>query len=85
MGASKKGPFDERVKTDLRISGRTNEVVEELSRKIGIPKNAFYTMAACSFAARLLPLVQGARKRDQMRLIVEKTFQKILDDTRKSA
>jgi hypothetical protein len=83
MGAAAKGPLDERVRTDLRISGRVLRVLGEQGRKLGIPKNALFTLGACLISAKLVPmLARGPRKRNEMLDDIEALVVKTISDAR---
>ncbi len=85
MGASAKGPLDERVKTDIRISERVLRVVSEQSQTLGIPKNALFAMAVCLLSVRLVPMLRGAKKRSTMLTKIEGLFQETLKEARRAA
>ena len=85
MGASAKGPLDERVKTDIRISERVLRVVSEQSQTLGIPKNALFAMAVCLLSVRLVPMLAGVKKRATMLSRIEVLFQETLKEARKAA
>lgn len=85
MGASNKGPLDERVKTDIRISERVMRHIEDAIHPLGIPKNTFFTLASCDYVVKLAPLVKGTKKREKMILDIERLFQKTLKEIREAA
>lgn len=76
------GPLDKRVRTDVRMSERILRVMDEQCQTLGIPKNAFFTMAACILAVKFVPLLKGTKKRKTMLSNIEKLFQETLDEAR---
>ncbi len=85
MGESAKGPLDERVRTDVRMSERVLRILGEQGQKLGMPKNAMFTMGACLLAARLVPLIQGVKKRSAMLDKIEALFWETIKEARKVA
>lgn len=85
MGASVRGPLDERVRTDVRMSKRVLRTLQEQGEVLGIPKNALFTIGACFLAARLIPLLSGVKKRAQMLDDIENLFKEVLEEARKTA
>ena len=76
------GPLDKRVRTDVRMSERILRVMDEQCQTLGIPKNAFFTMAACTFAVKLVPLLYGVKKQKIMFANLEKLFHETLEEAR---
>lgn len=75
--------LSERVKTDLRLPRVLVLHVEEIARLVGIPKNAFFTIAAAKLAADLAKGYVPGRKRRQFLLALEKEVQKIFREAKK--
>lgn len=80
-GFSILGPQKDRVKTDLRLPPKLMKQVEVVSTKLGIPKNAFFTVAACKFLIELSALLTPVKK-ENLELEIENLLQKILDNRR---
>lgn len=85
MGASRKGPLDERVKTDLRMPMRVLREVDDLCHKLGMSKNTFFTMATVLLVVQLTPLLGGKKKRQTMIGDLEALFQKVMGDAKRAA
>lgn len=68
---SGEGHYD-RIKTDVRLNRELAEAVEELCRKLDIPKNVFFTLAASQLYVqwcRSLLRHNGDKKRSLRRII----------------
>lgn len=83
--AATKGPLDERVKTDVRISGRVLRLVTEQSHVLGLSKNALFTLGACLLTAKLVPLLRGVKKRSAMLDRLEDLFRGTIEEARRAA
>ena len=89
MGAAKKittaeESLDRRAKTDIRMSVLLQKVVTDLTKKLGIPKNSYYTMAAATYAAQLVPLMPGLKRRETMLDRLQRVFDDAMREARKS-
>ena len=71
------GAVNERVKTDVRLPKSLAKDVERVARAMGIPKNAFYAVAAGLLIATLGPAMPG-KKRTQLLQRAEKLIQKVI-------
>lgn len=67
-----------KFKTDLRLPRRLGKRIERLCREMGLPKNAFFTLAASQLVAELEPLVASGVNRARLVAETEKVFQRIL-------
>ena len=74
-----------RIKTDIRLPTAFSDHVEEVCNVLGVPKNAFYSMAAGFLLITLAPLLSKKVKRRTLLTSVFKIFQKSFDDAIKSA
>lgn len=83
MVAAGKGPLDQRVRTDVRMSERVLRILGEQGRVLGIPKNAMFTIGACFLAANLTPLLAGVKKRGVMLDKIEALFAETLESARR--
>lgn len=79
------GPLENRKKEDVRVPENLREIVGKLSRVLGVPKNAFYVLAAGYFALRYAPMVTSARSRDSMIDALEAELREILKEIRKAS
>jgi hypothetical protein len=68
-----------RVKTDLRFPPELLDKIDEVCAALGIPKNAFFVMAASLLTLQLAPLVR-VKQRKQLILHVQDLFQKLISD-----
>jgi hypothetical protein len=71
------GGHNDRVKTDVRLSPELTKQVNAMCSKLGIPKNAFYTFAACEALIRLAPLLKTMKESTVLYKSLEKLLQKI--------
>ena len=71
-----------RVKTDLRLPRRLVRRVEALCCELGIPKNAFFTLAGARLLMELAPLSGPAVKREYLIADLEKIFQRVIKKMR---
>ena len=76
--------LDDRVKTDVRFPERVVRHLGEQARRLGIPKNAYITMALCRQIADLSRFTQGKKKRQQILKDVEELFQKTMTEAKRS-
>ena len=70
------GSHNERVRTDVRLPPDLAKQVGIVCRALGIPRNAFYTIAACEQMVKLSPLIKG-KKRGVLVKELDKIVQKI--------
>ena len=75
--------LDDRVRTDLRFPERVMRHLTEQAVRLGIPKNAYITMALCSQIASLARFTQGSKKRQQILKEVEALFQKTMAEAKR--
>lgn len=78
------GDMADRIKTDVRFPRKLVEHVEECCLATGVPKNAFYALGVGILVVMLTPLLPGQRRKDVLSRI-EKIFQTIISEARKSA
>lgn len=76
--------MSERVKTDMRLPRILIQHVEEMAPLVGLPKNAFFTIAAAKMAVELSKRYAPGRKRRSMLDSLEREIQKIFREARKS-
>lgn len=76
--------LDERVKTDMRLPRMLVQHVEEMAELVGIPKNAFFTIAAARLAVELSKRYAPGKKREKMLRELELMVQKIFKAARES-
>ena len=85
MGASRTGPLDERVKTDLRMPMRVLREVEDACHRLGMSKNTFFTLATVLLAVKVAPIISAKKKRATLLRHLEEMFQKVMKDAKKAA
>lgn len=78
------GPQKDRAKVDLRLPRDLHGQVHEMCDLLGIPKNAFFAMAAGLLLLELSPLQIG-EKRDNTSKVAFKIVQKVLTAVRKQS
>ena len=67
------------VKFDIRLPMRMGRRVARICRELGLPKNAFLTVAVAALLAELGPVVpEGAANREKLMMEIQKVFQRIL-------
>lgn len=76
--------LDERVKTDVRFPERVMRHLTEQATRLGIPKNAYITMALCRMVADLARFTKGKKKRQQILRDVEALFQKTMAEAKRT-
>jgi hypothetical protein len=77
-------PQKERAKVDLRLPRDLHNQVHEMCDLLGIPKNAFFAMAAGLLLLELSPLQNNGKKDDTSKVAV-KIVQKVLSAVRKQS
>ena len=77
--------FKDRVRTDVRLPSAFVADVEEVCDRLGIVRNAFYSLAAGYFLARLAPLMSTRGKRKHLLEKLSQMFLKTVEDAKKSA
>ena len=77
--------LSERVKTDMRLPRVLIQHVEEMAELVGLPKNAFFTVAAAKLAAELSKQYAPGKKRKTMLQDLEKEVQRIFREAKKAA
>jgi len=78
------GPQKDRAKVDLRLPRDLHGQVHEMCDLLGIPKNAFFAMAAGLLLLELAPLQIGGKRDDTVK-VASKIVQKAASIVRKSA
>ena len=76
--------LSERVKTDMRLPRVLIKHVEEMAELVGIPKNAFFTVAAAQLATVLSKRYAPGKKRRKMLDELEALMLKTFSDARES-
>lgn len=76
--------LDDRVKTDVRFPERVMRHLTEQAARLGVPKNAYITMALCRQLADLARFTQGKKKRQQILRDVQDLFQKTLGEAKRA-
>lgn len=76
--------LDDRIKTDVRFPERVLRHLTDQANRLGIPKNAYVTMALCRQIADLARFTQGKKKRQALLNDVASLFQKTLDEARRT-
>ena len=87
MSAAKKivpENLDRRAKTDIRMSVLLQKVVADLTTKLGIPKNSYYTMSAATYAAQLMPLITRMTSRKAMLDRLQRVFDDAMRDANRA-
>jgi len=74
----------ERVKTDMRLPRLLIQHVEEIADLVGLPKNAFFTVAASMLAVQLSRQYAPGKKRAKLLADLEKEVQKIFKEAKKA-
>lgn len=77
-------PMSERVKTDMRLPRMLVQHVEEVADLCGLPKNAFFTIAAAMLATRLSKRYAPGKKRRKMLLDLERMAKKCFQEAREA-
>lgn len=75
------GDQQSRVRTDVRLPPSLANQVGVICKKLGIPRNAFYALAACNQLVSFLPLL-NAKKKNIMIEELSSLLQKILENKR---
>ena len=75
--------LDDRIRTDLRFPERVMRHLTEQAERLGIPKNAYITMALCRQIVDMSRFMKGSKKRAQLLKEVEALFQKTMDEARR--
>lgn len=75
--------FGTRVKTDIRTPVELWNSIDSICKKLGMKKNAFWSIGASMLLIQLSGLIEGT-KRKQMLAELEKMFHNLLDGVRKS-
>jgi len=76
--ASGLGPVKDRVKTDIRLPKALVKHVDAVCEILGVPKNAFFVLAAGKLVVELSPLLSTKAKRSVIVRDVEALFQRVL-------
>lgn len=77
-------PMSERVKTDMRLPRMLIQHVEEMGDLIGLPKNAFFTIAAAMLATRMSKRYAPGKKRRKMLADLEKLVARCFKEAREA-
>lgn len=75
--------LDDRVKTDVRFPERVMRHLSEQAVRLGIPKNAYITMALCRQIADLSRFTQGKKKRQAILKDLDNLFQKTMGEAKR--
>lgn len=75
-------PMGERVKTDLRLPRMLVQHIEEMAELVGLPKNAFITIACAMLATQLSKRYAPGKKRKKMLTDLEKMCEQVFVDAR---
>lgn len=67
-----------RVKTDIRFPEIASAVLDDMSRWLGVPKNAMIILGTLKFLAELLPVLPLRRRRAAVEKI-EKDFGTVIE------
>lgn len=77
--------IEARHKTDLRIPKELYASIEEIAKDtLGIPVNAFFTMAASHYAGMVSGNMPGKKRRELLQ-ILKREFQKMIDKALEAA
>ena len=76
------GAVSGRVRADVRIPREFLEPIQDVCERIGLPKNAFYSLAGALLLVELIPLLSRSKKREDYLNTVSKIFQKALKTAR---
>lgn len=76
--------LSERVKTDMRLPRILIQHVEEMALLVGLPKNAFFTIAAAKMAVELSKRYAPGRKRRSMLNSLEREVQRVFKEARQA-
>ncbi len=84
--AGRAGMMDERVKTDIRLAKRVSKDVDEITHRLALSKNTFFSLATIRLLTELVPFATiGTKKRKQMIRNLREHFQQLLDEAEKAA
>ncbi len=78
------GPLSDRLKTDIRVPRVLSGQVDLICCAAGVPKNAFYSLAAGLLVIQLSPLLPGSKRAGLLSSIAN-LFQKALTEANKTA
>jgi hypothetical protein len=79
------GPMAKRTKIDLRLPVAIAERMKVLADSIGIPANAVYAMAAAQLVVQLARLTGPSARREALLNAMEREFQSIVSEIRRTA
>ena len=84
--AGSAGLMDERVKTDIRLSKRLQRDVNEITHRLALSKNTFFSLATIRLLTELAPFATtGIKKRKQIFKNLRDHFQQLLDEAESAA
>lgn len=83
MKKSLLGAQEDRIKTDLRFPPELIDSVEQVTTALGIPKNAFFVLAASLLVLQLTPLLR-TKSRKQLVMTMQDLFQKVVHEITKT-
>lgn len=75
------GEHNKRIKTDVRLNEALASQVQIACQQLGVPKNFFYTFAACDLLVRLSPLLPS-QKSNFLQKEIANLLQKIQENLR---
>jgi len=78
------GSTSDRAKTDLRLPRKLMSEVDVMCAAMGVPKNAFFVIAASNLLVKLSPLLVHKRRKVLLDK-VENLFQTLMAGARKTA
>ena len=76
------GAHKDRVKTDVRLSPKLTKQVDIFCKYLGLPKNVFYTVAACSLLIQWGPFLTVKKQRILYEMLSD-LVQKVQENLRK--
>ncbi len=79
--AGRAGLMDERVKTDIRLAKRLQRDVDDITHRLALSKNTFFSLATIRLLTEIVPFATvGTKKRKQMLKNLRDHFQQLLDE-----
>ena len=75
------GAHKDRVKTDVRLAPKLIKQIEFVCEQLGVPKNVFFTLAACELVVKISPLLTR-KKSEILYKEIASLLQKIQDNLR---
>lgn len=78
------GDMEKRLRTEFRLPKLLVQQVEPMCRYLGIPKNAYFALAAALLTLELAPLVPSKRKRLSLVASLEKFLLDTIEKVKKA-